>query len=134
VLGLVNTVTINKYFKQIDYIKEVKKWRLNSILFILTAIPIPFLAYIGLFMPSNEDIQIWFQRSGSLIVLISSLAEYHAFKMLNTFNPIEMANEPEFTTKIQYSNQAKILIIVSAICIGIGTIIWGYGDILYRNL
>ncbi len=125
---------MHKYFKEIDYIHEAKKWRLNSILFIVTAIIIPFVSLTGILKPTTEDFSIWFQRSGALVVLLASLAEYHAFQMLNIFAPVEMANEPEITSKVNYCNQAKKLIIVAAICIGAGTVIWGYGDILYQNI
>jgi len=124
---------MHKYFKEIDYISEAKKWRLNSILFIATAVSLPLIALTGILKPEAEELSIWFQRSGALMVLVSSLSEYHAFQMLNTFSPVEMANQPELTSKVNYCNQAKKLIIVAAICIGIGTVIWGYGDILYES-
>ncbi len=75
---------------------------------------------------------IWFQRSGSLIVLFASISEYHAFKILSTYSPPELTNTPEITRKILHCNQARMIMIASACLIGVGTIIWGYGDLLYE--
>lgn len=123
---------MNDMFAQIDYECEAKKYRKNSVILILIAMCIPVIAYTGILKPNIDSIQIWFQRSGALIVFVSSVAEYHAFKMRNIFSPVKMAIEPKATIKIKYSEQAEKIIYFAAILIGCGTIIWGYGDLLYK--
>lgn len=119
-----------KYFAKIDYSKSAKCYRDLCIFCLLISLFIPFFGAFGFLMPTTERVDIWFQRSGSLVVLISSLAEFFAVSMMNVFNPIKLANEPDFTTKVTYGSQAKALIIVSALFICAGTVIWGYGDLL----
>ena len=43
---------------------------------ITLAILAPSLAFIGAYKPENHELNIWFQRSGSLAVLLSLTAEY----------------------------------------------------------
>lgn len=117
-------------FKHIDHEKEAKKNRTIVFFSILAFLVIPALTLSGVLKPENESLCIWFQRSGSLMVLIASFSEYFSIKMLNVFSPAHITNEPVFNTKLKYTLQAGSLMTVSAILIAIGTIVWGYGDLL----
>lgn len=117
-------------FKYINYEQDAKKYRLVVIFAWLAFAAIPLLAILGFLKPSDEPLNIWFQRSGSIMVLIASFAEYYSIKMDNVFSPTLLANEPLFNTKAKYCLQAKKLMAISAIFIGLGTLVWGYGDVL----
>ena len=121
-------------FRKIDFEKEVLFYRTIVVVLLMLLILLPFLASYGVLKPANEKIEIWFQRSGSIIVLLGSLAEYCSFKMHNVFSPIHLSNEPLFNTKLKYCLQAKWLMVISAIFISFGTIVWGYGDLFYKNV
>lgn len=107
------------------------------------------LAIISLILGLNnftmESNAIWFQRSGSLIVLFSLLTEYNHLKIKTLVNDVRidygngkimtrMENFKEKNLPPEYSDpQFNILIepiiIITAI---LGTVIWGYGDLLYK--
>lgn len=118
-------------FKSINYEQAVKKCRIIIAFTLFVAIFIPIAALTGVLKPETELINIWFQRSGSIIVILSSLAEYYSIKMHNVFSPVHITNEPTFNVKLKYSLQAKKLMAISAFFIFVGTIIWGYGDLFF---
>ena len=100
---------------------------------------------IGIFNNiTTEPNSIWFQRSGSLIVTLSILAEilYLSIKRIVSEVIIDYGDNNPRTFienhKLNHKNTSKFtpnlsivlepLIITLAI---LGTIIWGYGDLLY---
>jgi len=117
-------------FKHVNYEQDAKFNRRTVIIFLLAAILTPILSLSGVLQPASEPLDVWFQRSGSLIVLFASIAEYFSIKMHNVFSPTLLANEPLFNTKAIYCLQAKKLMAFSALFILAGTVIWGYGDLL----
>ncbi|RNL61411.1 hypothetical protein [Zhongshania marina] len=120
-------------FKKVDHEKEAKKYRTLALLFIGFYILIPILALMGAMKPESEALGIWFQRSGSVMVLFASIAEFFSVKMHGVFNPAHLTNEPLFNTKLKFSLQSFKLMAVSAVLIGLGTLIWGYGDIFVKS-
>jgi hypothetical protein len=76
----------------------------------------------------------WFSRSGSLMVLFAAIVEYRNFGIQQKLNEIaqESTNywnaEPE---KWRVPNKRKIFDRIVIITLVIGTLIWGYGDLLY---
>ena len=127
-------MVVMEQFKEVDYKKEAMKYR--AIVFVIAVVIsiVPFLAVFGVLKPEQESAGIWFQRCGSIVVLLGSLAEYYSFKMHNVFSPEHIANEPLFNTKLKYCLQAKFLMAMSALFIAIGTLIWGYGDLFFKNV
>jgi len=119
-------------FSEVDYESEAKKYRNNSLVLIVIAMFIPVVSYSSIFKPDIDSVEVWFQRSGALIVFVASVAEYHAFKIISTFTPARLAKDPDISIKIKYSDQAHKLIYFAATIIGFGTIIWGYGDLFYQ--
>jgi|TARA_R110001599_G_scaffold225392_1_gene424562 hypothetical protein len=120
-------------FRKVDYEKEAMTYR--AIVFVLAVVIsiVPLLAVFGVLKPEQESAGIWFQRCGSIVVLLGSLAEYYSFKMHSVFSPEHLANEPLFNTKLKYCLQAKRLMAISALFIAMGTVIWGYGDLFFKN-
>ena len=118
-------------FKRIDFERDARYYRVVIYILFFVMSLIPLLAVLEVLKPENESSGIWLQRSGSLVVLLASLAEYFAFKMHGVFSPEYLTNEPLFNTKLKYCLQAKRLMAVAALFIGLGTIIWGYGDLFF---
>jgi len=116
-------------FKNVNYEQDAKFNKITGIAFLLVAILVPILSLSGVLKPTSESSGIWFQRSGSLIVLFGSLAEYFSIRMHNVFSPTLLANEPLFKIKAIYCLQAKKLMAISALFILAGTVVWGYGDL-----
>lgn len=78
---------------------------------------------IGLNIPlaMKDSPELWFQRSGSLITLVGVLLEYHLVKI--RFMPYSERAEQK-----QISNFPERVVLLMIV---IGTIIWGYGDLLF---
>lgn len=63
----------------------------------------------------------WFQRSGSLMVLFSVAMEYRRSQRVKRGRPASSLPEP-FGVSVPY---------VCYVSIAVGTLIWGYGDLLF---
>ena len=95
----------------------------------------PICAWNG-FLQQDENVSIWFQRSGSLTVLFAVWAEYKLFKVHTLTMPMsgggetyqDAAHTGELKTK--YGKKLNVINFVSAALVIIGTVIWGYGDLL----
>lgn len=87
--------------------------------------------------PLNEDWHTWFSRFGSLILISSVLVEYY---FLNKFKDVINFSEHstpvycviyvqrKFKSTVSYSKRYTLFMTV------IGTVIWGYGDLIYIHL
>lgn len=107
---------------------QVKSQLIKTIPIFLISIIAPILAWNSFLIPQGEDAGIWFQRSGSIIVLFSVWAEYSLMKV----NHLLVVTESGFGSLIHYENKhvaihrvAQYLAVLIAIT---GTFIWGYGD------
>ena len=106
-----------------------------------------FSFVLGLNNFTSEDSALWFQRSGALIVAFSLFSEHQYLKLrrMVTEQLIDYG-EKVITTRLEnfkrkdlpleYSDPTfrilhEPLIIFSGLA---GTLIWGYGDLIYRLL
>ena len=93
----------------------------REIIFIVTAIIIAVISYyldsIGFKAPDS-----WFQRSGSLIVVLGVVCESKHVQMVLSENLGAMGDTYKF--KHKFINHAGFIIAL------VGTVIWGYGDIV----
>ena len=108
---------------------EVKYFILFSILAILT----PVLSIIIPWVPENETAHTWFQRSGSAMVVFGLLAESRAVNCFFILNPSGFAECGINEANEKFKKYPKSLNIISFIFIAFGTLIWGYGDIPFKN-
>lgn len=110
--------------------------QLSIVLLLLTlSAVIPVCAWHGL-MQQDSEVSLWFQRSGSLMVLFAAWAEYVLFKIHKLTKPMsdggetfqDMAHKGVLVTK--YRTALNIINVITASLVIIGTVIWGYGDIV----
>jgi hypothetical protein len=104
--------------------------------FYTLAILSPFIA-IGIscyWLPDNEVLGTWFQRSGSFVVIFGLLSEARAINCFFILNPSHNPESPILDAIKEYSRSPKILNLLAFILIAIGTFIWGYGDILFKMM
>lgn len=78
----------------------------------------------------------WFMRSGSLMVLFSVIAEFLLLEGRDEYlnqrlSKSKVPNQQNSLDSIHPSHTHKLLEIISHISVVIGTVIWGYGDLLY---
>ena len=115
--------------------RSISKELLIIILLVAFSAVIPICAWHG-FLQQDDDVSIWFQRSGSLTVLFAVWAEYKLFKVHRLTMPMseggetyqDAAHTGELKTK--YGKILNAINFVSAVLVIIGTVIWGYGDII----
>ena len=77
----------------------------------------------------NANINYWFQRSGSVAVLLSALAEYQLLKVNPDINYAKSAYAAETEYKEQYGVIFDFALYLATGIFAVGTLIWGYGDI-----
>ena len=116
------------------YIKQIKHEVFYFYLFSGIAISVPFLAFFisCIWLPQDETLGTWIQRSGSCVAVFGLLAEARAvncYFILNPGVPVEIGYS---AAKEQYGKHPKRLNLFSFIIIAAGTFIWGYGDIPFK--
>ncbi|CAH8239249.1 hypothetical protein [Vibrio aestuarianus] len=119
--------------------KKVKRELLTSAPILLLAFIFPILAWFGVFQLEDNS-AIWFQRSGSVTVLFAVWVEFKLFKLAGLTNPIsengKTYDDMRKSDYLQTHNSKKIQIIkyLAAVLAISGTVIWGYGDLIFTAL
>ena len=116
--------------KNCEYTKRVLKERKLFLIFISLSIIAPFLSLCLDCRPENETLGSWLQRSGSVMVVLALLAEMRAYQMLDVFKPSGFVGETYSEVQEKYLPQVKLFNFLAFILIAVGTLIWGYGDLL----
>lgn len=94
---------------------------------------IPFVAlYIPILKPSDELLAFWFQRSGSIIVVLALWIELKNNKANSLINPRGFITEEFEVIKKEYGKRHSFVTWFGFWVAIIGSIIWGYGDILFK--
>ena len=84
--------------------------------------------YIDINLP-NSNTNYWFQRGGSVAVLLSALAEYQLLKVNPDINYAKSAFAAETEYKERYGGIFDFALYLATGTFAVGTLIWGYGDI-----
>lgn len=120
--------------------EETKEWVTNQIrginrelfmwfAFISLAFMTPIIMHF--FKPPTEYAGVWLQRSGSIIVVFALLAEIKS----NSIENMAISKSHTFLycnmyLKSRYENKIKFITYFTYSIVAVGTIVWGYGDIL----
>lgn len=112
--------------------EKIKLHLIPSSLLLLPAALCPFIAWFSCFIPEGENPGVWFQRSGSITVMLAVSIEFFLLRIESHINPEN--NTPSRVWELgetyrYWFNLIQIMAVVLAI---IGTVIWGYGD-LFKN-
>ena len=115
------------YFMSIKYkedINSLKRKLLFSLLLLVVAIIIPILSFnIPAWAPSTVTDASWFQRSGSVVVIIAVLAEFVLFKTYDFVSPSEAAYSVPFDTPGWYKHIYNIAFGIAHTMLIVGTVI-----------
>jgi len=85
--------------------------------------------YKGCLMPKIDESYLWFQRSGSIVILLAIIAELFVIERLKSVSDEqEIEARKRFKKGINISNALVIIIGL------VGTVVWGYGDLIYKSL
>ena len=116
------------------YDSKVKKESKLFYFFSIMAVVSPIAAYTVPWIPyDGGSYDIWFQRSGSLMVAFALFAEASAVRfesLLGNDGPFGNISLDKERTK--YFNISDKFHRTSFYLIAIGTIIWGYGDMIVK--
>jgi hypothetical protein len=116
-----NTITVCLYFLAITLL-----W--------LSCLVISILAFNAAFMPSYEKVPVWFQRSGSLVTAFALYSDFliQYFKSYSeTCHNDKAKFYPVDSPLHSVINVTHYIALTVAIY---GTVIWGYGDVIYIEL
>ncbi|GAB0109223.1 hypothetical protein [Pseudoalteromonas distincta] len=114
------------------YGNVILKERKLFFIFTVLSILMPMISLTGLLKPSCEALGFWFQRSGATTVVFAIFAELKAANMLSVFKPAGMVNRSFHSTRDKYIKQIKIYNYIALFLIVLGTVIWGYGDLILK--
>ena len=102
------------------------------VILIAASISAPIYAYFGNWLPIGEKREIWIQRSGAVTTLFSFMAaSMIVFTSGRLHTPGFFGSQVKLEILVEFKNYfrvAEALIFVLSI---IGTVVWGYGDIIY---
>lgn len=115
------------------YEKPFNKERVRFFIFTILAVSAPFASIYIPWRPENIDLGNWFSRSGAAMVVLSLLAEANALKIFNIFHPSGFVDISFKDFEEKFNKWPALLNKIAFTLIAIGTLIWGYGDILFKN-
>ncbi|WP_444896918.1 hypothetical protein [Microbulbifer sp. SSSA005] len=107
--------------------KFLKK-AIGSTLLIALGVIIMIGSSQGVMLPLIDKPEIWFQRSGAIAVLIAVYIEYiaqHQLKSISALAYEGISLSSSYSTYFDWISKSCIALAI------IGTVIWGYGDLLY---
>jgi hypothetical protein len=110
---------------------EIKQYYYRAIFLIIVAITLSSLAFYGVFKPIKEPLEVWFQRSGSIMTIFAIIADFCLFKAHNIFNPAGLGISTTEELKTKYNNKYSFLSFFAVAITITGTVIWGYGDLMH---
>ncbi len=108
--------------------KDIKRLVFGCAIAII-GILIPVFAYHGMLKPVNELLGIWFQRSGSIVVIFAVWLEYSLLKLQSNVVLTDMVETTKRYPIEKYTPLYKGLQVIAAALAVVGTVIWGYGDL-----
>ncbi|HCG8217836.1 TPA: hypothetical protein NJ504_004836 [Vibrio parahaemolyticus] len=121
-----------------DWMKKARKTIKSSLWttlpIILLAISIPLVAaFCPAFMPVNETVATWFQRSGAVVVALAVWIEIKNNAISGYIYPSGLSTSDFAILKQDYGLYFNLIKWSGFLLAILGTVIWGYGDIPLRN-
>ena len=112
------------------YEKPILKYRVIFIAFTVIALLTPIILVVTPWLLEKESLENWFQRSGSLVVIFALVAESNAIAIFKILNPTGFPSTSFEEVRKQYDYLPNKYTKISLSVIGLGTLIWGYGDLV----
>jgi hypothetical protein len=94
------------------------------------AIIFPIMSALGFLKPEAEELAIWVQRSGAVVVFLCVVSEYYISKLLGILNPPGFTSVGTQSIQKKLYNPLRIMQLIGLVLGAIGTLLWGYGDLL----
>ncbi|EOX4226655.1 MULTISPECIES: hypothetical protein [Vibrio] len=110
----------------------------KGILFSLTGFICVCLCFLigwnGWFNFFDDKPALWFQRSGSIMLVFLVIADYHVYKMSNDVDDLDGCPPYAVQTKDKYRVFVRPLPAIASLLTLIATLVCGYGDLIYTVL
>jgi hypothetical protein len=94
----------------------------------LVSIIFPILAYNGILMPAGHTVGEWFERSGAIMSIFSSFAQFRAGGFLESMRGGTFAES--WTAYRIFKKYLDIASWIIAFLVILGAGIWGYGSLM----
>jgi hypothetical protein len=104
---------------------------LISTILILMILALPVAAYFSVLKPTIDASEIWFQRSGSLMIALCVILDLIITRVYSTLN-LSMADKFFDIAKKNHITARHIYTFIAIILTIISSFIWGYGDLLIK--
>ncbi len=111
----------------------VQRTLLFGIASIVIGVILPVLAIEISIRPDGEQLNTWFQRSGSIMVIVAVWAEVKLSSIHHMLNPTGLITSECGTLRKEYGTYYTLIVWLVALVAAAGTLIWGYGDLLIEN-
>jgi len=92
---------------------------------------LPISAAFCPLIPESETQANWFQRSGSIMVILGVFVEFKLLSIDGHFDLYNIKYEIPFDLPKSYRFTYKFLLRSALVVVILGTLIWGYGDLLF---
>ncbi|MBL7005129.1 MAG: hypothetical protein ISR69_14015 [Gammaproteobacteria bacterium] len=112
---------------------KVTKTLFFGVVTIAIGVFIPIIAIFVSVRPEGESLNTWFQRSGSIMVIVAVWAEVKLSHIQHLLNPTGVYTNDCLKLRKEYGTYYNLIVwLVSLIAVA-GTLIWGYGDLMIEN-
>ena len=98
---------------------------------ILLALLVPIFAVMIPYRPGAENLASWFQRSGSVMTIISITIDVKLFSIYQWFHSSNSLSKKLEDFKERYYRNYKYMSLMALLLTVSGTLIWGYGDLIF---
>ena len=112
------------------YERRIRRAIVWSLVLCVCAVIPPLFSMLGSLKPQAEPLGQWFQRSGALMTVIAVFAQFKAGSIATMIAGTTFAESWEAYHK--YKRHQAVVAGLSLVLVVIGTIVWGYGDLLFR--
>lgn len=125
---------LNDIFIKVVLNFKMKQKLVYSTILILIGLMVPILAYCIDWFPESDNLPIWFQRSGSILVMTSVMVEFILLSEHLTMYPGNNTWTDENSKPIidKYKTPYVLLTGSATFLAFIGTLIWAYGDLFIK--
>lgn len=107
---------------------EAYQW-IGLVMMVLALIA-PLAALTGWHKPNSEALAVWFQRSGAVMTVFSLITGSGIASILNRLSPRGFTDLHLEVVRGKFQVRFEIIEKVSLAVAMLGTVIWGYGDVL----
>lgn len=122
--------------KKVFWTDSRRTWAYFGFIVVLLAIaflaPVTVNAFFGALKPAAESSGVWFQRSGAISTVFALLAAtLQADASRKLWTPGFLADAEKLAILTSFEGKFSICQNLSFLFTVLGTVIWGYGDILF---